>query len=76
MQRPPSHWLLGNVLEIGMFKWVEEAKDMMTNDYDILFHILPHHVQDCQAYGGFIVQVSHTSACIQKFELYSAISLL
>jgi hypothetical protein len=43
---------------------MEEAKDMMINDYDILFHIVPYHVQNCQAYGGFIVWVSHTSACI------------
>ncbi|KAH8939641.1 hypothetical protein BDL97_15G045900 [Sphagnum fallax] len=48
---PYSHLFLGNMPEFIALAKAEEEKDMKTGDYDIVSHILPFYVQNCQAYG-------------------------
>ncbi len=50
---PYSHLFLGNMPEFIALAKAEEEKDMKTGDYDIVSHILPFYVQNCQAYGEF-----------------------
>jgi len=51
---PSSHFLLGNLPEMTMLEEAETKKDMKTGDYDIVPHVQPFHVQNCQAYGVFL----------------------
>jgi hypothetical protein len=53
---PSSHLILGNLPEFTMLKKAE-TKDMKTGDYDIVSHILPFHVQNCQTYGVFFFKL-------------------
>ncbi|KAH8940043.1 hypothetical protein BDL97_15G067200 [Sphagnum fallax] len=48
---PSPHFLLGNLPEMTMLEEAETKKDMKTGDYDIVSHVQPFHVQNCQAYG-------------------------
>ncbi|KAH8939971.1 hypothetical protein BDL97_15G064500 [Sphagnum fallax] len=48
---PSSHLILGNLPELTMLKEAATKKDMKTGDYDIVSHVQPFHVQNCQAYG-------------------------
>ncbi len=48
---PYSHLFLGNMPKLIALAKAEEEKDMKTGDYNIVSHILPFHVQNCQAYG-------------------------
>jgi hypothetical protein len=54
---PSSHLILGNLPEFTMLKKAETKKDMKTGDYDIVSHILPFHVQNCQTYGAFFFKL-------------------
>jgi hypothetical protein len=57
VQGPSSHLILGNLPEFSMLKKAETKKDMKTGDYDIVPHILPFHVQNCQTYGVFFFKL-------------------
>jgi hypothetical protein len=59
---PYSHLFLGNMPELIALAEAEEEKDMKTGDYDIVSHILPFHVQNCQAYGEFFLLSSKFSS--------------
>ncbi|CAK9209033.1 unnamed protein product [Sphagnum troendelagicum] len=48
---PSSHLILGNLPEFTLLKKAETKKDMTTGDYNIVPHILPFHVRNCQTYG-------------------------
>ncbi|CAM6039494.1 unnamed protein product [Sphagnum compactum] len=48
---PSSHLFLGNLPEMTMLQEAATKNDMKTDDYDIVSHVQPFHVQNYQAYG-------------------------
>ncbi len=53
VQGPSGHLLLGNRMDAYRLQQVEAEKDLKTGDYNILSHVMPYHVWNCQSYGGF-----------------------
>jgi hypothetical protein len=53
VQGPSGHLLLGNRMDAYRLQQVEAEKDLKTGDYNILSHVMPYHVRNCQSYGGF-----------------------
>jgi hypothetical protein len=67
---PYSHLFLGNMPELIALAKAKEKKDMKTCDYDIVSHILPFHVHNCQAYGEFFPLSSKFSSLLVVLSIF------
>jgi hypothetical protein len=53
---PSFHLILGNLTKFTMLKKAKK-KDMKIGNYNIVSHVLPFHVQNCQTYGVFFFKL-------------------